>query len=90
MQWRKERENSGRFQPFQTLRSRESRSRKSENNPAEHVRRKERGKIAMLLEGLLNQNRLNINCSIACMIHDREDLLERYDSVNLNCEVLIT
>ena len=24
------------------------------------------------------------------MIHDREDLLERYDSVNLNCEVLIT
>ncbi len=23
-----------------------------ENNPAEHVRRKERGKIAMLLEGL--------------------------------------
>ena len=90
MQWRKERENSGRFQPFQTLRSRESRSRKSENNPAEHVRLKEMGKIAMLLEGLLNQNRLNINCSIACMIHDREDLLERYDSVNLNCEVLIT
>lgn len=43
----------------------------------------------MLLESLWNQNRLNINCSIACMIHDREGLLDRYDSINLNCGAFI-
>lgn len=43
----------------------------------------------MLLDALLSENRLNINCQVACMIHDREGLLDRYSSINLNCGTFI-
>lgn len=42
-----------------------------------------------MLDKLLNSNALNINCDIACLIDDREGMLDQYDSVNLNCDTYI-
>lgn len=32
---------------------------------------------------------LNLNCSVACLLRDREGMLDQYDGVNLNCGVYI-
>ena len=38
-----------------------------------------------MLEALMNSNKLNVNCSVACLIKDSEGFLDKFDGVNLNC-----
>ena len=38
-----------------------------------------------MLEALMNSNKLNVNCSVACLIKDNEGFLDKFDGVNLNC-----
>ena len=42
-----------------------------------------------MTENFLKQNRLNINCSIACLVSDEAGFLDQYDSVNLNCGIYL-
>ncbi|MDR2932933.1 MAG: hypothetical protein LBV27_07480 [Oscillospiraceae bacterium] len=42
-----------------------------------------------MLETLLMQNSLNINCDIACLINDREGFIDKCDTINLNTDVYI-
>ena len=38
---------------------------------------------------LFKENGLNINCGIACLIEDREGMLDKYSTINLNCGTYI-
>ena len=38
-----------------------------------------------MLEALMNSNKLNVNCSVACLIKDNEGFLDNFNGVNLNC-----
>ena len=42
-----------------------------------------------MFEQLLQQNRLNISCEVACMVRDHANFLDQYESINLACGAYI-
>ena len=42
-----------------------------------------------MLENLLKQKMMNINCAIACLLDDKENFFDKYDNLNLNCGTYI-